>query len=66
MVNEFKVLEVVSKVTNTPAFFYNGTLFLETTDSAIATRVFDAIWSNVTAAVAFQKVGSETAFDFLG
>jgi hypothetical protein len=66
MVNEFKVLEVVSKVTNTPAFFYNGTLFLETTDSTIATRVFDAIWSNVTAAVAFQKCGNETSFDFFG
>lgn len=64
MINEFKVLEVVSKVTPTSAYFFNGTLFLETTDSAIATKVFDAIWSNITAAVAFQKSGSETAYDF--
>ncbi len=64
MINEFKVLSVVAKVTPVSAYFFNGTLFLETTDSAIATKVFDAIWSNVTAAVAFQKCGNETSYDF--
>jgi hypothetical protein len=53
-------------VTDTNAYFYNGTLFLETVDSDIAVRVFNAIWENITAAVAFGKVGNETSYDFLG
>ncbi len=65
MINEAKVLEVVKSVTDTPAYFFNGTLFLETIDSDIAVKVFNAIWSQVTAALAFGKVGNETSYDFL-
>ncbi len=66
MINEAKVLKVVKSVTDTNAYFFNGTLFLETVDSDIAVRVFNAIWENITAAVAFGKVGNETSYDFLG
>jgi len=62
---EKTVLNVVAEVTDTPAYFYNGTLFLETTDSETAVQVFNAIWSQITAAVAFVKAGNETAYDFL-
>lgn len=65
MINESKVLEVVKSITNTPAYFINGTMFLETHDSAIAVDVFDAICEKITAAVAFGKCGAETSYDFL-
>ena len=59
------VLGVVVDVTNVPAYFYNGTLFLKTTDSKVATEVFDALYDRVTAALAYGKCGSETSYDFL-
>ena len=62
---EDTVLGVVKSVTDTKAYFFNGTLFLETTDSKIATEVFDALWDQVTAAISFGRVGSETSYDFL-
>jgi hypothetical protein len=62
---EKKVLNVVAEVTDTPAYFYNGTMFLETVDSAIAVDVFNAIYERVTAALAFGKCGDETSYDFL-
>ena len=62
---EKRVLAVVSEVTDIPAYFCNGTMFLETTDSKIATDVFNALWERVTAALAFGKCGSETSYDFL-
>jgi hypothetical protein len=65
MINELKVLEVVETVTNTPAYFFNGTLFLETHDSKIATDVFFALCDKVTAALSFGKCGAETSYDFL-
>ena len=66
MINEQKVLEVVKSVTNTGAYFFNGTLFLETEDSKIAVDVFNALWEQVTAAIAFGRCGqSETSYDFL-
>jgi len=66
MINESKVLEVVKSVTETNAYFFNGTLFLETIDSKIATDVFFEICEKVTAALAFGKVGNETSYDFFG
>jgi hypothetical protein len=66
MINESKVLEVVKSVTDTNAYFFNGTLFLETVDSKIAVDVFDAIWEKVTATIAFVKAGNETMYDFIG
>lgn len=65
MVNEIKALEVVKSITATPAYFFNGTLFLETVDSAIATDVFFKLCDEVTPAISFGKVGAETSYDFL-
>jgi hypothetical protein len=66
MINESKVLEVVKSVTETNAYFFNGTLFLETHNSEIAVGVFNAICEQVTSALAFGKCGNETSYDFLG
>ena len=65
MINEAKVLGIVKAVTSTPAYFFNGTLFLETHDSKIAVDVFNEICENVTSALAFGKCGNETSYDFL-
>lgn len=62
---EKRVLSVVEAVTDTPAYFYEGTLFLETEDSATAVSVFNALREQVTAAIAFGRVGGETSYDFL-
>ena len=66
MINEAKVLEVVKSVTDIRAYFFNGTMFLETVDSAVATDVFFTICEKITAAVAFGRCGDETSYDFLG
>jgi hypothetical protein len=66
MVNETNVLEVVKSITSTSAYFFNGTLFLETQDSKIATDVFFEICEKVTSALSFGKCGqSETSYDFM-
>ena len=66
MINETKVLEVVKSITDTSAYFFNGTLFLETEDSKIATDVFFALCDRVTSALSFGKCGqSETSYDFI-
>ena len=66
MINEMRVSEVVKSITDTNAYFFNGTLFLETIDSKIATDVFFSITEKVTAAVSFGRSGNETSYDFLG
>lgn len=64
---EKRVLDVVKSVTSTRAYFFEGTLFLETEDSAIATDVFFKLCDDVTPAISFGKCGqSETSYDFLG
>ena len=64
--NELKVLEVVETITDVSAYFFNGTLFLETVDSKIATDVFFALCDKVTPAISFGKCGDfETSYDFL-
>ena len=66
MINEAKVLEVVKSVTSKRAYFFNGTLFLETEDSAIATDVFFKLCDDVTPAISYGLCGqSETSYDFL-
>lgn len=66
MINEAKVLAVVKSVTSTRAYFFNGTLFLETEDSKIATDVFFTLCDEVTSALSFGLCGqSETSYDFL-
>jgi hypothetical protein len=60
------VLDVVKTVTDVRAYFFNGTMFLETEDSVIATKVFSALHEKVTAALIFGKAGqSETYYDFV-
>ena len=64
---ESKALAVVKSITTTRAYFFNGTMFLETEDSKIATDVFFALCDQVTPAISFGKAGqSETSYDFLG
>jgi hypothetical protein len=66
MAFEKRVLGVVRSVTDTGAYFFNGTLFLETEDSETAVRVFNALREHVTAAISFGRAGqSETSYDFL-
>jgi hypothetical protein len=65
MIDEAKVLEVVKSVTNTDAYFFNGTLFLNTGDSKTAVEVFSAIYNGVTPAITFCKSGNETVYDFI-
>ena len=63
---EKKVLAVVESVTDVRAYFFNGTMFLETEDSKIATDVFFALCDQVTPAISFGLAGqSETSYDFL-
>ena len=67
MINEAKVLAVVKSITDVRAYFFEGTMFLETVDSAIATDVFFKLCDEVTPAISFGKCGqSETSYDFLG
>lgn len=67
MINETLVLSVVKSITNVRGYFFNGTFFLETEDSKIATDVFFALCDQVTPAISFGKCGqSETSYDFLG
>ncbi len=66
MAFEKTVLNVVKSVTTVPAYFYEGTLFLETQDSKIATKVFNALREQITDAVAYGKVGVyDTSYDFI-
>jgi hypothetical protein len=66
MAFEKTVLNVVKSVTTVPAYFYEGTLFLETQDSRVATQVFNALREKVTAAIAYGKVGVyDTSYDFI-
>lgn len=66
MINETQVLEVVKSVTPAGAYFFDGTLFVETEDPKEAVEIFLAIAENVTPAVAFGKAGQgETYFDFV-
>jgi hypothetical protein len=59
------VLNVVKSVTEVPAYFAYGTLFLETQNSWVATQVFTALCDELTCAVSFGKCGEfETSYDF--
>lgn len=62
---EKTVLAAVKSVTDIRAYFFNGTLFLETEDSKVAVEVFNAL-HGVIGAVIFGKAGqSETFYDFV-
>jgi hypothetical protein len=66
MAFESRVLSVVAEVTDTRAYFFQGTMFLETEDSKIAVKVLKALEDNLTCGVMFGLAGqSETYFDFV-
>lgn len=64
---EERCLAIVSSVTGKRAYFFNGTMFLETEDSKIATEVYNALSvNNQTVGIIFGKCGqSETSYDFV-
>lgn len=64
---EDRCIAIVKSVTNVRAYFFQGTMFLETEDSKIATDVYNALLnSNHTDGVIFGKCGqSETSYDFV-
>jgi hypothetical protein len=62
---ENRVLAVVESVTNVPATFTNGTLFLNTIDSKTAVKVFNAIYTEVTTGIMMGTMCSETYYDFV-
>ncbi len=66
MAFESRVLSVVESVTDVRAYFFQGTLFLETEDSKIAVKVLKALEDNLTCGVMFGLAGqSETYYDFV-
>lgn len=64
---EERQLAIVKSVTSTRAYFFQGTMFLETEDSEIATKVYNALAvNNQSIGIAFGKCGqSETSYDFI-
>lgn len=63
---ETQVRAAVKEITMIPATFFNGTLFLDTQDSKIATDVFFHLTEKITPAIAYGKFGTtETSYDFL-
>lgn len=66
MIKEADVLSVVAEMTQVEAYFFEGSLFLKTHDSKIATEVFDELYERITPALAYGKVGNgETVYDFI-
>jgi hypothetical protein len=66
MAFESRVLSVVESVTDVRAYFFQGTMFLETEDSKIAVKVLKALEDNLTCGVMFGLAGqSETSYDFV-
>lgn len=63
---EERVLKIVKTQTQSEAYFFAGTLYVKTQDSRVATNIFNALYANVTAALAFGKSGmEETYYDFI-
>ena len=63
---ETEVLACVKNVTDVPAYFFNGTMFLETGNSDVALNVYNYLYENVTKGLIFGKVGQyETSYDFI-
>lgn len=63
---EDRCLAITADVTSVPAYFFQGTMFLQTTDSEIATRVYNALfYNNQSCGVIFGKCGDETSYDFI-
>lgn len=64
---EDRCIEIVKSVTSKRAYFFQGSMFLETEDSKIATEVYNALSiNNQTIGICFGKAGqSETFYDFV-
>lgn len=64
---ESRQLAIVKSVTDVRAYFFNGTMFLETEDSKIATEVYNALAiNNQSLGLIYGKCGqSETSYDFV-
>lgn len=64
---EDRCLAIVADVTDTRAYFFKGTMFLETEDSTIATKVYTALsMNNQSVGIIYGLAGqSETFYDFV-
>lgn len=64
---EDRCIAIVKSVTDKRAYFFQGTMFLETEDSVIATQVYNALAvNNQSMGICFGKAGqSETYYDFV-
>lgn len=64
---EQRALQLVNSVTTKHAYFFNGTMFLETEDSVIATKVYEVLYANLKSrGIIFGLCGqSETSYDFV-
>ena len=64
---EDRCIPIVKSVTDRSAYFFNGTLFLNTEDSEIAVKVYNALTvNNQSMGICFGKAGqSETYYDFV-
>jgi hypothetical protein len=64
---EQRQLSIAKSVTDKRAYFFQGTMFLETEDSEIATKVYNALSiNNQSIGIIFGKCGqSETSYDFV-
>jgi hypothetical protein len=63
---ETRCLEIVKSVTAANAYFFSGTMFLNTKDSKIATQVYSALSvNNQTIGIVFGLAGDETFYDFV-
>lgn len=64
---EDRCIAITKSVTDKRAYFFQGTMFLETEDSVIATKVYNALAiNNQSCGIIFGKCGqSETSYDFV-
>lgn len=64
---EDRCIAIVKSVTDKRAYFFQGTLFLETEDSVVATLVYNALAvNNQSIGICFGLAGqSETFYDFV-
>lgn len=64
---ETRCLEIVKSITTRRAYFFQGTMFLETEDSKIATQVYNALSvNNQSMGICYGLAGqSETFYDFI-
>ena len=64
---EDRCIAITKSVTDKRAYFFQGTMFLETEDSVIATKVYNALAiNNQSYGIIFGLCGqSETSYDFV-